>query len=184
MNPAVATTSSPPVPGTRAVLTLGSVVVIAVGSYLLGWWVGHDVLHAVSARTGPELRLFALGVVITMTVPFAVSGVVRMWPGDPRPRFHPIADPLALASLAFLWPLWSTQPVSGWHPAKEYSAEFGYLIERLAVAEVVMITFGSMSVLLLLIPGLMQRGSLLYVWFFGSLVGAVWLIDTYVSMGL
>ena len=184
MNPPEQPAAAPPGTAGRPALAIGSLAAIAVASYLLGSWAGHDLLHFVSGWTRSDLRLFALGAVLTLTLPFAIAGVARMWPGDRRPRVHPIADPFAVAMLAGLWPIWSTSPVDETHPGNEFSTEFLNLTERLALAEVVMVTFGSLSLLLLLTPMLLRPGWLLYGAFVASLVGSVWLTNVYVSLGL
>lgn len=184
MNPPEPPAAAPPEATGRTALAIGSLAAIAVACFLIGSWAGHDLLHFVSGWTRSNLRLFALGAVLTLTLPFAIAGVARMWPGDRRPRFHPIADRVAVGMLAGLWPLWSTSPVDETHPPTEFAPEFLSLTERLALAEVVMVTFGSLSLLLLLTPMLMRPGWLLYGSFVACLVGSVWLTNLYVSLGL
>jgi hypothetical protein len=184
MNPPEQPAAAPPVATGRTAMAIGSMAAISVASYLLASWAGHDLLHFVSGWTRSDLRLLALGAVLTLTLPFALAGLARMWPGDRRPRFHPVADRVAVAMLAALWPIWSTSPVDESHPPTEFAPEFLNLTERLALAEVVMVTFGSLSLLLLLTPMLMRPGWLLYGAFVASLVGSVWLTNLYVSLGL
>jgi hypothetical protein len=165
--------------------TFVSVAAICVGSLLVGSWLGHDLLHAVRGWTSRDLRLYSLGAVVALALPFALAGVVRMWPGDARVRFHPVADRVAIALLLFLWPMWDAEDDVHAHPPTEFPRAFVNLSERLAIAELVMVTFGFLALALLLTPTLSARpGWRLYGSFALSLVGAAALTHSYVAFGL
>ena len=173
----------PPARGSTA--TFVSIAAICVGSLMVGSWVGHDLLHVVRGWTSSDLRIYSFGAIVTLALPFALAGVVRMWPGDARVRLHPVADRVALALLLFLWPLWDADDDVHAHPPTEFPRAFVNLTERLAVAELVMVTFGFLALALLLNPTLSARpGWRLYGSFALSLVGAAGLTHTYVAFGL
>jgi hypothetical protein len=173
-------------PGARGgASTFVSIAVICIGSLMVGSWVGHDLLHVVRGWTSSDLRLYSLGAVVALALPFALAGMVRMWPGDSRVRFHPVADRVAIALLLLLWPMWDADADVAAHPPTEFPRAFVNLTERLAIAEIVMVTFGFLALALLLNPTLSARsGWSLYGSFALSLVGAAGLTHLYVAFGL
>lgn len=152
---------------------------------MVGSWVGHDLLHVVRGWTSSDLRIYSFGAIVTLALPFALAGLVRMWPGDSRVRFHPVADRVAIALLLVLWPVWDADADMHDHPPTEFPRAFVNLTERLAIAELVMVTFGFLALALLLNPALSARpGRGLYGLFALSLVGTAGLTHLYVAFGL